>query len=73
MTASKQRLCTPDNWNHLWFILLNGSYLRHTADTTTASRLYPLITKSLTEILQQRKPDSLMHAFRPDWWDIGRN
>jgi hypothetical protein len=67
----KTELCTPDNWNHLWFILVNGSYLRHTADTTTASRLYPLITKSLTEILQQRKPDNLMYAYRPDWWDIG--
>ncbi len=68
----KKELCTPDNWNHLWFILLNGSYLRHTSDTATVSRLYPLVTKSLTEILQQRKPDGLMHAFRPDWWDIGR-
>ncbi len=69
----KTEMCTPDNWNHLWFILLNGSYLRHTADTATATHLYPLVTKSLTEILRQRKPDGLMYAFRPDWWDIGRN
>jgi hypothetical protein len=69
----KKEMCTPDNWNHLWFILLNGSYLRHTGDTTTLSRLYPLVTKSLTEILKQHRPDGLMYAFRPDWWDIGRN
>ncbi|MDE3056384.1 MAG: hypothetical protein KGJ59_00305 [Bacteroidota bacterium] len=67
----KTEYCTPDNWNHLWFILVNGSYLRHSGDDSTAQELYPLVTKSLEEILTQRKPDNLMYAYRPDWWDIG--
>lgn len=67
----KTEYCTPDNWNHLWFILLSASYLRHSMDDSTAAILYPLVTKSLTEILQQKKGDNLMYAFRPDWWDIG--
>ncbi|HMD14758.1 MAG TPA: amylo-alpha-1,6-glucosidase, partial [Bacteroidota bacterium] len=67
----KTEFCTPDNWNHLWFILLSASYVRHSFDDTTARILYPLVTKSLTEILKQKKTDNLMYAFRPDWWDIG--
>ncbi len=67
----KTEYCTPDNWNHLWFILVNGAYLRHSGDDSTARALYPLVTKSLEEILTQHKPDDLMYAFRPDWWDIG--
>lgn len=64
--------CTPENWNHLWFIIAASRYLRHSGDAATGLELYPLITKSLTEILSQRKGDTLMYAFRPDWWDIGR-
>ncbi len=67
----KTEYCTPDNWNHLWFILLSASYFRHSLDDSTAAVLYPLVTKSLTEILKQKKEDNLMYAFRPDWWDIG--
>jgi hypothetical protein len=67
----KTELCTPSNWNHLWFIEVSASYLRHSLDTTTVRRLYPLITKSLSEVMTQLKPDHLMYAFRPDWWDIG--
>jgi hypothetical protein len=64
--------CTPDNWNHLWFVLVTASYLRHSFDDSTCAFLYPLVTRSLEEILKQRKGDNLMYAFRPDWWDIGR-
>ena len=67
----KTEYCTPDNWNHLWFIIVCASYLRHSMDDSTSSVLYPLVTKSLKEILQQRRDDDLMYAFRPDWWDIG--
>ncbi len=69
----KTEYCTPENWNHLWFVLVTASYLRHTGDLGTARQLYPLVTKSLHEILTQRKDDHLMYAYRPDWWDIGRN
>ncbi|MCX6151258.1 MAG: hypothetical protein NTX22_12080 [Ignavibacteriales bacterium] len=64
--------CTPDNWNHFWFIILSGSYLRHSMDKPFLKTLYPYLTKSLEQTLQNRK-DDLMWAYRPDWWDIGRN
>ena len=67
----KTEYCTPDNWNHLWFILVSASCLRHSMDDSTATVLYPLVKKSLEEILKQKKEDNLMYAFRPDWWDIG--
>ncbi len=67
----KTELCTPSNWNHLWFIEVSASYLRHSLDTATIRRLYPLVVKSLTEVLTQLRSDHLMYAFRPDWWDIG--
>jgi glycogen debranching enzyme len=67
----KTEFCTPENWNHLWFIITAARFLRHSGDIATGQKLYPLITKSLSEMLTQLKPDTLMHAFRPDWWDIG--
>ncbi len=67
----KLEMCTPSNWNHLWFIEVSASYLRHSLDTATIKQLYPLISKSLSEILTQLKSDNLMYAFRPDWWDLG--
>ena len=67
----KTEYCTPDNWNHFWFILTSGSYLRHSLDEQTLHALYPLLTKSLQELLTQVKSDHLMYAFRPDWWDLG--
>ncbi len=68
----KTELCTPDNWNHLWFIEIVARYLRHTADTATVAGLFPLVHASLEQVLTQCRDDSLMYAFRPDWWDIGR-
>ncbi len=67
----KTELCTPSNWNHLWFIEVSASYLRHSLDTATIRRIYPLITRSLTDVMTQLRDDNLMHAFRPDWWDLG--
>ncbi|MGA2623327.1 MAG: amylo-alpha-1,6-glucosidase [Bacteroidota bacterium] len=63
--------CTPDNWNHFWFVIVTGAYLRHSLDELTVRKLYPCVGKSLEEVLTQLKPDHLMYAFRPDWWDIG--
>jgi hypothetical protein len=63
--------CTPDNWNHHWFILTAAAYLRHSLDTLTVAELLPLLRASIREILTQRGHDGVMHAFRPDWWDIG--
>lgn len=67
----KTELCTPSNWNHLWFIEVSASYLRHSLDTSTIRQLYSLIQKSLSEVLTQLHDDQLMYAFRPDWWDLG--
>ncbi len=68
----KKEVCTPDDWNHLWFIEAVTRYIHHTLDTATAARLFPLVRASLGQVLTQCHGDSLMYAFRPDWWDIGR-
>ena len=69
----KTEYCTPANWNHLWFVLVSASYLRHSQDTNIGIALLPLITKSIEEVLTQKRQDNLMYAYRPDWWDIGWN
>jgi glycogen debranching enzyme len=69
----KTEYCAPDNWNHLWFVLVSGSYLRHTGDTVLGRRLYPLLLKSIHSALLRLNDDHLMYAQAPDWWDIGRN
>jgi glycogen debranching enzyme len=63
-------LANADNWNHLWFILLAASYLKHSDDTATVAALYPVLQKSLALMLGNER-DGLMVAERPDWWDIG--
>ncbi len=64
---------TPDNWNHFWFILLSASYLRHSSDIPMLEKLYPYIETSLKQVLQNKREDGLVWAYRPDWWDIGRS
>lgn len=71
-TAFVTEFATTDNWNHFWFILVSASYLRHSGDKAFAERLYPYVTKSLEQAMQNEK-ENLMWAYRPDWWDIGRN
>ncbi|MDZ7346727.1 MAG: hypothetical protein ONA69_08055, partial [candidate division KSB1 bacterium] len=63
--------CAADNWNHLWFIISAGTYLKHTGDRETIGRLYPVLQKSLRSALQNLGDDRLMYSSRPDWWDIG--
>jgi hypothetical protein len=63
--------CNSDNWNHLWFLILAGSYYQHSSDLTTIRQIYPLLKKSMELMLQNKRKDQLMYAFRPDWWDIG--
>jgi Amylo-alpha-1,6-glucosidase len=67
----KTEYCAPDNWNHLWFILVCASYFRHSQDSVMAAKLYPFVKKSLDLLLTRRKADGLMYAEHPDWWDIG--
>ncbi len=68
----KTEFCAPDNWNHLWFIILAGSYLKHSGDRQTLSTIYPMLQKSLALMLRHRGAGDLMYASRPDWWDIGK-
>jgi hypothetical protein len=60
-----------DNWNNFWFIIVSGSYLRHSADVEFLRVLYPYITKCLKRALITKGDDDLMWSYRPDWWDIG--
>jgi len=62
-----------DNWNNQWFIILTGSYLRHSADKELVRALYPLLTKGLENILKNKENDDLIWSRHPDWWDIGNN
>lgn len=62
----------PDNWNHFWYVIASGSYLRHSGDTDLLKRLYPYISKSVHDFKTHKKND-IIYSFRPDWWDIARN
>lgn len=68
----KTEYCAPDNWNHFWFLLVAGTYFRHTGDAGLVRRLYPLLTESINSTLKQLRDDHLMYAGAPDWWDIGK-
>ncbi|MDX1741293.1 MAG: hypothetical protein R3178_08375, partial [Rhodothermales bacterium] len=59
-----------DNWNHLWFILLSSSYLKHSGDRELLIRLLPMIRQSM-RFMDSNVHEGLMHSERPDWWDIG--
>jgi cellobiose phosphorylase len=60
-----------DSWNHLWFILLSASYLRHSGDTETLQDLYPYLSASVRLAMTCKGADQLMWSHHPDWWDIG--
>jgi hypothetical protein len=67
----KTEYCEPENWNHLWFVIVCGSYLRHSLDDSTGQVLFPFIEKSVQALLTRLRSDGLMYAYRPDWLDIG--
>ncbi len=64
--------CTSDNWNHLWFIIVSSTYLKHSNDQYTIKSIFPMLKKSLMMALGNKQADDLMYASRPDWWDIGQ-
>lgn len=66
-------LAGEDNWNNQWFIILVGRYLRHSGDRELVAQLYPLLTHSLKNILQNQGSDNLIWSRHPDWWDIGND
>jgi hypothetical protein len=63
--------CQSDNWNHLWFIIAASSYLKHSDDIETIGSIFPILSKSLKMMLENKGQDNLMYASRPDWWDTG--
>lgn len=65
-------IATPDNWNHFWFVITAGSYLRHSGDEDFARKLYPYLKKSVKDF-QQHKKGNIIYSYRPDWWDIAWN
>ena len=62
--------CAAGNWNHLWFVLAAASYLRHTLDTATVSKLMPVLSHGVTLTLTRRR-GNVMTGNEPDWWDFG--
>tara|TARA_R110002096_G_scaffold10361_3_gene40099 strand:+ start:7145 stop:9715 length:2571 start_codon:yes stop_codon:yes gene_type:complete len=62
----------PDNWNHYWYVITSGSYLRHSGDTDFLKKLYPYLSKSVNDFKTHKKND-IIYSYRPDWWDIARN
>jgi glycogen debranching enzyme len=71
-SSFKTEFVTTDGWNHFWFIILSAKYFQNSSDTAFANELYPYVKKSLEESLAGEQ-EGLMFAYRPDWWDIGRN
>ncbi|MGC8654724.1 MAG: amylo-alpha-1,6-glucosidase, partial [Candidatus Kryptoniota bacterium] len=69
----KTEFASADNWNHLWFMIVCGTYLKHSNDVNTIRLVYPALRKSVNMALSNLGPDGLMYSTRPDWWDIGNN
>ena len=63
--------CSSSNWNHLWFIIIAASYLKHSNDQVTIETIFPILKNSLELMLSNKNSDELMYARYPDWWDIG--
>ncbi|MDZ7374245.1 MAG: hypothetical protein ONB23_09785 [candidate division KSB1 bacterium] len=62
---------SADNWNHAWLLLVAGRYYRHTQDRETLQQIWPMLGRSLQLSLTNLHKDSLIWAYRPDWWDVG--
>lgn len=69
----KTEFASADNWNHLWFMILCGTYLKHSGDNRTLAEIYPVLRKSVDMTLSNIGPNNLVYSTRPDWWDIGDN
>lgn len=69
----KTEFAARDNWNHLWFMIVCGTYLKHSDDAATLKLLYPILKKSAEMALSNLGPGGLAYSTRPDWWDIGNN
>ncbi len=62
---------TSDNWNNFWFIIVAGSYLKHSGDVEFLRRLYPYLSKCVSQTLTNKKQDNLMWEAHLDDSDLG--
>lgn len=64
---------TSDNWNNFWFIIVSGSYLKHSGDIELLRKLYPFIKKSISQTLKNKREDNLMWEAHFDDSDLGNS
>ena len=64
---------TSDNWNNFWFIIVAGSYLKHSNDLNFMNRLYPYLSKCIGQTLLNKKDDNLMWEAHIDGSDLGNS
>ncbi len=72
-TAYKTEYATSDNWNNFWFIIVSGSYFKHSNDLEFLNRLYPYISKCVEQTLLNKKDDNLMWEAHIDGSDLGNS
>ncbi len=72
-SAYKTEFASSDNWNNFWFIIVAGSYLRHSNDVNLVNRLYPYLTKCIEQSLLNKKDDDLMWENHLDGSDLGNS
>ncbi len=72
-TSYTTELATSDNWNNFWFIIVAGSYLKHSNDLNFMNRLYPYLSKCIEQTLLNKKDDNLMWEAHIDGSDLGNS
>ena len=72
-SSYKTEYASSDNWNNFWFVIVAGSYLRHSADTKFVSKIYPYISKCIEQTLKNKKADDLMWEAHLDGSDLGNS
>ncbi len=70
-SSYKTEYASSDNWNNFWFVIVAGSYLRHSADTKFLSKIYPYVSKCIEQTLKNKKADDLMWEAHLDGSDLG--
>ncbi len=61
----KTERAAPDNWNHLWLLVLGGSYLRHTDDLLRWRGSSRSSRRAARSCSRSAAADGLMHGTRP--------
>jgi hypothetical protein len=72
-SSYRTEFASSDNWNNFWFIITSGSYLKHSGDVELLRRLYPYLTKSISQTLLNKKDDNLMWEAHIDGSDLANS